>query len=167
MKFLCVACDEKMTLERTLPPDNDAISAVFSCPSCGNSFAMHTNSMETQLVRSLDVQIGGSDSNRAPMQTVRQSLAGAKENGFAGADEDHSSDSGGKCPFTGSVTEAYAEQKADDAPVWTEGAEARMERVPSFIRSMVKKGIEDVAKQKGYTEITEDVMTAVRAEIGM
>jgi len=172
MKFLCVACDEHMKLERTLPPDDDAISAVFTCPNCGSAFAMHTNSMETQLVRSLDVKIGGSNGDRAPMQTVRGALEGAKEipgsELNAGGPDLEAGDSqdAGKCPFTGAVSEAFA-AAGSTGPAWTEGAEARLDRVPSFIRPMVKKGIEDVAKQKGYSEITEDVMVEVREEIGM
>ncbi len=183
-----------MKLERTLPPDNDAISVVFSCPTCGSSFAMHTNSMETQLVRSLDIKIGGGDPDRKPMQAVRQSLEGVKglesavssqQSAVSGLDEhsrgqahdptqlgptESESESGsaaGKCPFTGVVEDAYASQNSNDGPVWTESAEARLERVPSFIRSMVRKGIEDAAKQKGYAEITEEVMAEVRSEIGM
>ena len=160
-----------MKLDRTLPPDDDAISAVFACPNCGASFAMHTNSMETQLVRSLGVKIGSEATDRQPMEMIRGSLAGAKEietpHVESMTNDSESTQSGGKCPFTGTVTEAYANEAPNSGPPWTEAAEARLERVPSFIRSMVKKGIEDVAKQKGYAEVTEEVMQEVRGEIGM
>jgi len=169
MKFLCVSCDEQMMLERTLAPENDAISAVFACPKCGSAFAMHTNSMETQLVRSLDIKIGkGGAEERMPMQSVRASLAGVKDlDGHVSAAAQSDSPSGGsKCPFSDVVTEAF-EAEVATGPVWTSAANERLDRVPSFIRPMVKRGIEDMARQKGYAEITEEVMQEVRGEIGM
>ena len=59
MKFLCVECDQQMAFaERQLPGDG-TLAATFKCPTCGRVVAMLTNPMETQLVSSLGVEIGG------------------------------------------------------------------------------------------------------------
>ncbi|MGA7306502.1 MAG: PCP reductase family protein [Rhodothermales bacterium] len=157
MKFLCVTCDEQMRLTETLGPDNDAVSAIFECPECGNRIAMLTNSMETQLVKSLDVKIGRSAESREPMSVVRASLEGAV------APQEGSTAGGSKCPFTGAVKEALA--SGDIA--WTDGALERLERIPSFVRPMVKRGIEDHAREQGIREINEEVMAEVRTTFGM
>lgn len=156
MKFLCVTCDEQMRLAETLGPEGDAVSAVFECPECGHRIAMLTNSMETQLVKSLDVKIGRSAESRAPMSVVRGSLEGASETSQPAS-------SGGKCPFTGAVKEAYASSEV----TWTDSALARLERIPSFVRPMVRRGIEDHAREHGIREITEEVLSEVRTTFGM
>lgn len=46
--------------------------------------------------------------------------------------------------------------------VWTEAAEARLKRLPSFARGMVAKGVERYATENGISVITPDVMQAVR-----
>src|SRR5437667_8872867 len=59
MKFLCVECDQQMAFaERALPGDG-TLAATFKCPKCGRVVAMLTNPMETQLVASLGVELGG------------------------------------------------------------------------------------------------------------
>lgn len=156
MKFLCISCDQQMQLTETLGPDDDAISAVFACPACGHQVAMLTNSMETQLVKSLDVKIGRSDASRSPMSVVRSSLEGA-------AAPDTETSSGGKCPFTGAVKDAFAATEI----VWTDGARERLERIPDFVRPMVKRGVEQHARDQGITRITEEVMAEVRSTFGM
>ena len=47
---------------------------------------------------------------------------------------------------------------ASAAPIWTSEATTRLEKVPRFLRTMVRKGVERYAKSKGLTEITADVM---------
>lgn len=46
--------------------------------------------------------------------------------------------------------------------VWTPEAQARLQRLPSFARGMVAKGVERYATEQGITSITADVMQAVR-----
>ena len=75
MKFLCVACDQAMKLIRTEGPTEGSMMVVFSCPDCGKETAMLTNTMETQMVRSLGVTIGGRTVPAEPMEMVRNSLA--------------------------------------------------------------------------------------------
>jgi radical SAM protein with 4Fe4S-binding SPASM domain len=45
---------------------------------------------------------------------------------------------------------------------WSEAAQARLKRLPSFARGMVAKGVERYASEHGISLITPDVMQAVR-----
>ena len=59
MKFLCIACDQRMQfLDRQVPADG-TFAAAFRCPTCNWRIAMLANPMETQLVRALGENIGG------------------------------------------------------------------------------------------------------------
>ena len=51
--------------------------------------------------------------------------------------------------------------------MWTPEALERLERVPSFVRSMAKTGIEEFARENGHTEITAEVMDIARGNFGM
>ncbi len=172
MKFLCVACDEPMALKETRGPDEGSMSIIYRCPSCNRDIAMLTNAMETQMVRSLGVKIGGRTVAAEPMEMLRSSLAGQREEVSAPAataapHPPAEKASGSKCPFTGMVNEAIAQQEQAAGPVWTEEAQARIERVPSFIQSMVKKGVEDYAREQGYAEIDAAAMDEVKGRFGM
>ncbi|MBI4561458.1 MAG: PCP reductase family protein [Candidatus Rokubacteria bacterium] len=50
---------------------------------------------------------------------------------------------------------------------WSPEAEARVERIPSFIRPMARTAIERYAQGKGYRLITEAVMDEAKASLGM
>jgi len=50
---------------------------------------------------------------------------------------------------------------------WTEAAIERLQRVPDFVRPFAKSRIEQFAAEKGYTEITPEVMAEARKEFGM
>ena len=79
MKFLCVSCDEQMKLQRAEGPNEGSMSVIFECPACGWSAAMLTNKMETQMVRSLGVKIGGRTVPAEPMEMVRNSLSQSRD----------------------------------------------------------------------------------------
>jgi len=51
---------------------------------------------------------------------------------------------------------------AADTLVWTDGARERLNRVPSFVRGQVSRRMEQVARERGVTEITADLMHEVR-----
>ena len=51
--------------------------------------------------------------------------------------------------------------------LWTEDAERRLERVPEFVRSMVRDGIECHARKRGCREVTCEVMDEARSKMGM
>ncbi len=190
MKFLCVECDSSMALSGTKGPDNGSMTVIFTCRSCERQIAMLTNAQETQMVHSLGVKIGGRKEAAPPMETIRGSLVGAAGDG-AGTHTPHAaqtprteapdapapsdsepaaeeSESAGKCPFTAMVTEGMEGQiPAVEGIRWTPEAEERLTNIPSFIRSMVKRGIEDHAKAQGIEVIDPEVMASVRGSIGM
>ena len=169
MKFLCVDCDEAMKLKETAGPENGSMTVIFGCPKCGRDIAMLTNQMETQMVRSLDVKIGGRSVPAEPMEKIRSSLTYQKEDAELIEDQKinqqtESTDSGSKCPFTGMVEEAY---ESTSEIAWTDEAKERLDRIPSFIRSMVRKRIEQHALDNGVKEINAAVLEEVRGQMGM
>ena len=143
MKFLCVDCDRQMTFEERQLPGDGTLAAAFRCPQCGRVVAMLTNPMETQLVASLGVQIGGRTIPAQPLEMVRGMVAGGKEDAFDDGKRE-----------TGNVT-------------WSADAQERLARVPGFVRGMVKKIYTDYAKERGIAEVTTAVMDAARAELGL
>lgn len=171
MKFLCVECDEPMSLEEAHGPDEGAMTVVFQCPSCERETAMLTNPMETQVVRSLGVSIGdGETTSSGPMEMVQSSLTGQD----VSADEpdgENTGDSDSKCPFTDVVRSAEEEQDGQPSssgdPQWTADAENRLERIPSFVRSMARSSIEEHAREQVYDTIDTSVMDEIKGEFGM
>jgi hypothetical protein len=149
MKFLCVDCDEQMEFETREQPGDGTFGASFVCPRCRRRIAMLANPMETQLVNSLGVKIGGRTLDEQPMELIR--------GGVAGRDDAFRDDSA-------TVVSAL------DTPLrprWsTEGVE-RLGRVPSFVRGMVKKIYTEYAVDHGIAEITPDVMDRARQELGL
>jgi len=137
VKFLCVECDQQMAFgERQLPGDG-TLAATFKCPKCGRVVAMLTNPMETQLVSSLGVEIGGRTVPAEPFEMVRANVVTAER------------------------------PDGPTAPAWSVEAQERLSRVPSFVRGMVKKIYADYAKERGITEITPVIMDTARAELGL
>lgn len=144
MKFLCIACDAQMEFEERHEPGDGTFAAAFGCPTCGRRVALLANPMETQLVSSLGVKIGGRVLDGQPMEQVRSTLVG-REDAFV---DDPSR--------TGATR-----------PGWTAESEARLARVPGFVRGMVKRIYMDYAVERGIAEITPDVMDRARAELGL
>src|SRR6266540_5837 len=150
VKFLCVECDQQMAFgERKLPGDG-TLAATFKCPKCGRVVAMLTNPMETQLVSSLGVEIGGRTVPSQPLETVRKMVATGRDDAF---DEDSEP--------RGHAAGQYG------PPTWSAAAQERLTRVPNFVRGMVKKIYADYAKERGITEITPAIMDTARAELGL
>jgi DNA-directed RNA polymerase subunit RPC12/RpoP len=147
MKFLCIDCDTQMGFEERQQPGDGTFAAAFSCPTCGHRVAMLANPMETQLVNSLGVKIGGRVLEAEPMEHIRTSVAG-REDAF----EDGSS----RFQVPGSMR-----------PIWSSDAQERLARVPGFVRGMVKKIYTDYAAEHEIVEITPAVMDRARAELGL
>src|SRR5437764_12517800 len=82
MKFLCVECDRQMQFEERQLPGDGTLAAAFKCPACGRVVALLTNPMETQLVASLGVKIGGRTIDEKPLETVRSNGASGREDAF-------------------------------------------------------------------------------------
>jgi hypothetical protein len=50
---------------------------------------------------------------------------------------------------------------------WTAAAEARLEKVPAFVRPMARTGIERFARERGALEVDEQILDAAREFFGM
>jgi hypothetical protein len=162
VKFLCLECDEVMKFaERQLPGDG-TLTAVFACGSCGREMAMLTNPMETQLVSGLGIQIGGRSVPSQPMELTRTSMEGGRDDAFSLSEDIP------RAPADAQTSDG--EPAGDDRPgrtVWSSEAVGRMERVPSFVRGMVKRIYTDWAQQNGVSEITPEIMDRARTELGL
>lgn len=166
MKFLCITCDEALRHQETRGPDSGVMTVIFACPGCGWEMAMYTNPWETQMVRSLDVKIGGRSVPAEPMEMLRASLGHSADTLPVPAPPVTVEGSEApKCPFADVVASAYnsavpeAPPATSDGPRWTPEAEQRIEqRIPSFIRPMARMGIEKYARERGYDEITPQVL---------
>ena len=165
MKFLCLDCDQPMKLHSTEGPDAGSLTVTFRCPECGFRVAMLTNPFETQMVRSLGVKVGGAAAPGAPFEHLRSSMASPRADAFEGAAPGAGAAEGPGCPFAAMVNEDSAAAPA--RVVWTAEAEARVERIPSFIRPMARRAVERSAEDKGYATITDAVMDEARVTFGM
>jgi len=60
------------------------------------------------------------------------------------------------------VSVAYG---TDFAPalIWSQAAAARLDRIPSFVRGVVTKRVEDWARARGLREITPELLTEIRS----
>jgi hypothetical protein len=66
-------------------------------------------------------------------------------------------------PGTGDV-----QRPAEPLPVrWTAAAEARLAKVPEFVRPMARVGIERFARERGCLEVDEQILDAAREFFGM
>lgn len=145
MKFLCVECDAQMTFEERQLPGDGTLAAAFRCPKCRRVVALLTNPMETQLVSSLGVKIGGREVPEQPLETIRSMVASGGEGAFR---------------ETGN-------EKRETSPAWSADAQERLARVPGFVRGMVKRIYADYARERGIAEITPAVMDRARTELGL
>jgi hypothetical protein len=141
MKFLCVPCDSPMKLQAVAPPERGSLSVVYSCPECGYEMAMLTNAYETQIVQSLGVRVGPAEA---------------------------SADAGTGCPFPAMIPTEEEARAGEPIPVrWTPAAEARLANIPAFVRPMARTGIERFARERGASEVDEQILDAARDFFGM
>jgi DNA-directed RNA polymerase subunit RPC12/RpoP len=166
MKFLCLDCDESMKLHSTEGPDEGSLTVTFRCPKCGFRVAMLTNPFETQMVRSLGVKVGGRTVPPEPFEQLRASLAEPRPGVFQGPDGASRTAEAG-CPFAAALGESFQASAEPGAVTWAPEAEARIERIPSFIRAMARRSIERYAEGKGHRVVTEAVMDEARTVFGM
>ena len=142
MKFLCVDCDTQMVSVDHAAPDDGTLALVYRCPDCARQIAMLANPMETQMVKGLCVDVGGRTRPEEPFEAVSSQLKSA---------------------------EGRATPSADVAgtPSWSEEAEARLGRVPGFVRGMVRQLYSEWAQERGVGEITLEVMDRARDDLGI
>ena len=164
MKFLCIPCDSPMTLQTVTPPERGSLSVVYACPECGYEIAMLTNAYETQIVQSLGVRIGPEVGHEIGPEIGPQIDGGA------------ASTSGTGCPFVAMIPategapvgEVRPGQTGEPIPVrWTAAAEARLAKIPPFVRPMARTGIERFARERGALEVDEQILDAARDFFGM
>jgi hypothetical protein len=153
-----------MKLLSTEGPDEGSLNVTFRCPECGFRVAMLTNPFETQMVRSLGVKVGGRTVPAEPFENLRATMATARPDAFEGAGGATATPASG-CPFAASLGDQAA--TVASAVTWEPAAEARLDRIPSFIRPMAKRSIERFAEDKGYAAVTEAVMDEARTVFGM
>jgi hypothetical protein len=102
---------------------------------------MRTNSGEMQLVRSLGVRIGSTESSVPPLAGLRAHLSEIHE---------------------GALDEGPA-----FAPIWTAAAETRLAQHSQFLQPLIRKANADYAERHGVKEITPEVMDACRQAQGV
>jgi hypothetical protein len=107
---------------------------------------MLTNPMETELVASLGVKIGGRTVPPQPFEMLRTTVATAKEDALVEMDRANGRAAG--------VT-------------WSPEALERLSRVPTFVRGMVRKIYAEYARDHAIVEITPAVMDTARRELGL
>ena len=138
MKFMCVPCNESMSLENK-GGDDGSMSLVLSCQKCSNKVSVTINPEETGFIKSMgleDTCLGGTKEAPAPAA-----------HGCCGGETV-------SCCQGGEIA-------------WTDEAKQRLEMVPEFVREMAKMGVVKYATDKGINEITPAVMDAAREEMGM
>ena len=101
--------------------------------------------METRLVESLGVQIGGRTLDEQPMELVRSTLVGRDD----------------------AFVEAEPAGEPARAVQWSGEALDRLARVPNFVRGMVKRIYADYAREQGIATITPEVMDRARSDLGL
>lgn len=144
MKFLCIDCDRQMAFEEREMPGDGTLAAVFKCPACHRKMAMLTNPMETQLVSSLGVKVGGRTVPVSNFEGIRAGVSSGRDDAFADS----------------------AAQPS--GPIrWSVDAIERLDHVPSFVRGMVKKIYNEYAKDNGIAEMTPTVMDRARSDLGL
>jgi hypothetical protein len=178
MKFVCMKCETYMNFDKVEQPAEGSLGVFFGCPSCGARFTMVTNPGETQMVSSLGVQLGGRSAAPEPFELTRGGLRGegsgratdmaqylserTSEPSSAGAAPESEKKTSG-CPFSAVVAQmglgSSAPAKGGHSEFeWTPDALERLDKTPSFVRPMIKGGVEAYARKHGYTKITLQVM---------
>jgi hypothetical protein len=167
MKFLCVPCDSPMKLQTVGPPERGSLSVVYSCPECGYEMAMLTNAYETQVVQSLGVRIGqaeasaeaGTSGSKCPFSAMIPSVEGGARSAPAGAERGEGAPASDGVGGSGGAKPPGLN--------WTAAAEARLEKVPDFVRPMARVGIEKFARENGSAEVNDEILDAAREFFGM
>ena len=157
MKFVCLQCEGYMNFETVNAVAESSLGITFGCPTCKTRFSMVTNAGETSLVSSLGVKLGGRTAPAMPFETTKQTMHGHDTRTVAGDDPSAS----GSCPFSEmlAATGVTAGSSAASPPLpWSADATERLNRIPSMIRSMVKRDIEEYARKHEFSSVTIQVM---------
>lgn len=145
MKFLCVSCEVQMVSVGQRAPGDGTLGILFRCPDCDREIAMLTNPMETQMVSSLCVKLDDDEGEERP-EPFEGLSAGLSEEAASASTEPGD---------------------ARSAPSWSPEAEARLQRVPGFVRGVVRRMYSDWARDRQIVEITPDVMDRARGDLDL
>jgi hypothetical protein len=146
-----------MTFQERREPGDGTFAAAFTCATCGHTIALLANPMESQLVRSLGVEIGGRTLDPEPMRLVRDNVAGRADAFVEQSFHPQSTPRKAQSP----------EPPTPHAPTWSPEAIDRLARVPSFVRGMVRKLYAEYAAERAIAEITPEVMDRARTDLGL
>ncbi len=185
MKFVCMKCESFMGFENVQTPGEQSLGVTFTCPTCEAKVAMVTNPGETAMVQALGVKLGGRTAPAQPMELTRESLketpevtekpalsATTQQDMLKAETEKSEAGEGGGCPFSSMVAQMGMGGTAESSPAepkelsWSSDAETRLEAVPSFMRPMIKMGIESYARKNDIATITPEVMDASKNDPG-
>lgn len=173
MKFLCIPCDTQMTLRSTSGPDRGSVSLVYACPTCGYGIAMLTNPHETQVVRSLGVQIApGSEqaaaAGKCPVTGMLRDLEGGGAAAHPlGAEAPATSPPATPAPPAVSARPSPPLAEGEAQLPWSREAHARLEAIPELVRPIAQMSVERFAREHGYERITPQVLERARSHFGL
>ncbi|MBI2890710.1 MAG: PCP reductase family protein [Nitrospirae bacterium] len=160
MKFVCRTCESFMTYAEQERIGDGSLGVTFRCETCGHRFSMVTNAGETQMLNALGVALGGRTAPEQPLEMTRTTLLAESSPAGQGA-------SPGGCPFPAMMAQSERQDSQEAAaPAWSTDAELRLERIPAFVRPMVQKEIERLARERGVTLITEEFVQEARERFG-
>jgi len=193
MKFVCMKCESFMLFQKVEKPAEESLGVMFECPKCGGRFSMVTNPGETAMVNALGVKIGGRTDAPAPFELTRGTLKESVASQASGEGEPQEvsqtpegvkpSTGEGKIPEGGKLQEAAQGESSGGCPFssmmagmgsgeaqmplnWTSEALDRIEKVPDFIRPMVKGSVETFARKNGYHVVTPQVIDESKRDNG-
>jgi hypothetical protein len=168
-------CEAFMVFQKVETPGEDSLGVMFECPKCDSRVAMVTNAGETQMVSALGVKLGGRTTAPEPFELTRGTLRESMEPAYAPPSPGAVAPSGpvfgspdpqvgpeevkaeaGKCPFSSMI--AGMKEGVVSKVTWSPEGLERMEKIPDFVRPMIKGGIEAFAQKRGYLVITPKVI---------
>jgi radical SAM protein with 4Fe4S-binding SPASM domain len=91
--------------------------------------------------------------------------AQANTGSYMGPDDSCAYEPTGSVPLIESMAAVSYGAREEMTLAWSEGARERMQRIPSFVRAVVSKRVEDYAKRNGETLITEALLDDVRKDM--
>ncbi|MDT8341188.1 MAG: radical SAM protein [Longimicrobiales bacterium] len=88
--------------------------------------------------------------------------AWAQSGDLLGPDDSCAWEPTGDRPVVRPRGEVFYGDRAEPELAWTDGARARLERIPSFVRGVVTSRVESFARERGYAAVDLEVMAEVR-----
>ena len=71
----------------------------------------------------------------------------------------------GDRPLVARAAVAYGLAPAAESLAWTDEAQRRMQRVPSFVRGVVMRRVEDFARDRGLAAVTPELLDEIRRQM--